>query len=74
MTSDVLSLIRNNLDGFSKRQRAIAHFIMDNYDKAAFMTASVWERRSMSVNRRWCVLLRNWGTKDIPKCSGRCRK
>lgn len=40
MTSDVLSLIRKNMDTFSKRQRAIANFIMDNYDKAAFMTAS----------------------------------
>ena len=40
MTSDVLSLIRENMDGFSKRQRAIANYIMDNYDKAAFMTAS----------------------------------
>ena len=40
MTSDVLSLIRANMDGFSKRQRAIASYIMDNYDKAAFMTAS----------------------------------
>ena len=39
MTSDVLSLIRKNMDTFSKRQRAIANFIMDNYDKAAFMTA-----------------------------------
>ena len=40
MTSDVLSLIRTNMDGFSKRQRTIAHFILENYDKAAFMTAS----------------------------------
>ena len=40
MTSDVLSLIRENMDGFSKRQRAIANYIMDNYDKAAFMRAS----------------------------------
>lgn len=40
MTSDVLSLIQKNMDGFSKRQRAIANFILENYDKAAFMTAS----------------------------------
>lgn len=40
MTSDVLSLIQKNMSSFSKRQRAIAAFIMDNYDKAAFMTAS----------------------------------
>ncbi len=40
MTSDVLSLIKMHTDAFSKRQRAIAGFIMANYDKAAFMTAS----------------------------------
>ncbi len=40
MTNDVLSLIGANMGGFSKRQRAIAHYILDNYDKAAFMTAS----------------------------------
>ena len=40
MTSDVLSLIKINMDTFSKRQRAIAAYIMENYDKAAFMTAS----------------------------------
>lgn len=47
MTSDVLSLIQTNMDGFSKRQRAIANFIMNNYDKAAFMTAS---RLGKSIN------------------------
>ena len=40
MTRDVLSLIQNNMDGFSKRQRVIGKFILENYDKAAFMTAS----------------------------------
>ncbi len=47
MTSDVLSLIQKNMDGFSKRQRAIANFILENYDKAAFMTAS---RLGKSIN------------------------
>ena len=40
MISDVLSLIRTNMDGFSKRQRVIANYILNNYEKAAFMTAS----------------------------------
>lgn len=40
MNSDVLSLIRTNMDGFSKRQRVIANYILSNYDKAAYMTAS----------------------------------
>lgn len=47
MTNDVLSLINSNMDGFSKRQRAIANFILKNYDKAAFMTAS---RLGKSIN------------------------
>ena len=40
MTKNVLQTIRNNMDGFSKGQKRIAHYILDNYDKAAFMTAS----------------------------------
>ena len=40
MQADVLSAIRGGLDGFSKGQRRIAAFILDDYDKAAFMTAS----------------------------------
>ena len=28
------------MDGFSKRQRVIANYILSNYDKAAYMTAS----------------------------------
>ena len=35
MISDVLSLIRTNMDGFSKRQRVIANYILNNYEKAA---------------------------------------
>lgn len=40
MSSDILSLIQSNMGGFSKRQRTIAAYILENYDKAAFMTAS----------------------------------
>lgn len=40
MENDVLSLISQNMPGFSKGQRKIAKYIMANYDKAAFMTAS----------------------------------
>ena len=40
MEHDVLTVIRRELPSFSKGQRLIAKYILDNYDKAAFMTAS----------------------------------
>ena len=40
MTRDILSVIQNRMPTFSKGQKLIAHFILDSYDKAAFMTAS----------------------------------
>ncbi len=39
MNNDVLSVISAASGGFSKGQRRIANYIMNNYDKAAFMTA-----------------------------------
>lgn len=38
--NDLLSKIQNGLSGFSKGQKRIAKFIIEHYDKAAFMTAS----------------------------------
>ena len=38
--SSVLQTIRNGMDGFSKGQKRIADYILNNYDKAAFMTAA----------------------------------
>lgn len=40
MRENVLHKIRMNMDGFSKGQKRIATYILDNYDKAAFMTAA----------------------------------
>ena len=40
MDKDVLLAIEDNADGFSKGQKKIATYILENYDKAAFMTAS----------------------------------
>ena len=40
MTRDVLAAIQGIMSTFSKGQRLIARFILDSYDKAAFMTAS----------------------------------
>lgn len=40
MTKDILALIQGNMKTFSKGQKLIANFILESYDKAAFMTAS----------------------------------
>ncbi len=40
MSKDILSVIQANMSTFSKGQKLIAAFILDSYDKAAFMTAS----------------------------------
>ena len=40
MARDVLSLLQGQMSTFSKGQKRIASFILDSYDKAAFMTAS----------------------------------
>ena len=39
MENDILSVIEREAPGFSKGQRLIAKYILENYDKAAFMTA-----------------------------------
>lgn len=40
MSHDILTVIRENQSTFSKGQKKIANFILESYDKAAFMTAS----------------------------------
>ena len=40
MNADILSVLQARSHGFSKGQRAIAAYITDSYDKAAFMTAN----------------------------------
>lgn len=40
MASDILTTIHDQLRTFSKGQKLIANFILQSYDKAAFMTAS----------------------------------
>ncbi len=40
MYKDLLKRIENGMEGFSKSQKAIARYILDNYDKAAYMTAA----------------------------------
>lgn len=40
MTKNVLHIIQSNMSTYSKGQKRIANYILENYDKAAFMTAS----------------------------------
>ena len=40
MNEDILTIIQDRLHTFSKGQKRISAYIMENYDKAAFMTAS----------------------------------
>ncbi|MEG1987800.1 MAG: MurR/RpiR family transcriptional regulator [Oscillibacter sp.] len=40
MAKSILHTIESNLSSFSKGQKRIAQYILENYDKAAFMTAS----------------------------------
>ena len=40
MIQNLLDRIHTAMDGLSKRQRLIAEYIIDHYDKAAYMTAS----------------------------------
>lgn len=40
MKRDILAVIQNQMGTFSKGQKRIAAFILNSYDKAAFMTAS----------------------------------
>ena len=39
MDKDILAVISKENSGFSKGQRMISKYILENYDKAAFMTA-----------------------------------
>jgi len=39
MTTDILTCIHNKMNSFSKGQRKIAAYILESYDKAAFLTA-----------------------------------
>ena len=40
MSRDILTVIQSRMGTFSKGQKRIGRFILDNYDKAAFMTAA----------------------------------
>ena len=46
MNRDILAVIQENMNTFSKGQKRIANYILESYDKAAFMTASRLGKRA----------------------------
>ena len=40
MSQDILGILQERENSFSKGQKRIAQYIRENYDKAAFMTAN----------------------------------
>lgn len=70
MNQDILALIQENIHTFSKGQKRIASFILESYDKAAFMTASRLGKRvgvSESTVVRFAAELGYDGYPDMQK-------
>ena len=70
MNQDILALIQENMNTFSKGQKRIAAFILDSYDKAAFMTASRLGKKvgvSESTVVRFAAELGYDGSPDMQK-------
>lgn len=70
MNHDILTLIQENMHTFSKGQKRIANFILESYDKAAFMTASRLGKRvgvSESTVVRFAAELGYDGYPDMQK-------
>ena len=70
MNHDILTLIQENIHTCSKGQKRIANFILDSYDKAAFMTASRLGKRvgvSESTVVRFAAELGYDGYPDMQK-------
>ena len=73
MDKDILSVIEAASPGFSKGQRSIAKYILENYEKAAFMTASRLGQ-VVDVSESTVVRLRpNSVMTDTRRCAERCR-
>ena len=72
MTKNILHNIEKNMSSFSKGQKLIARFILENYDKAAFMTASKLGK-TVQVSES-CALPPSSATRGIRACSVHCRR
>lgn len=70
MESDIIKNIQDRYAGMSKGQKCIADYIVNNYDKAAFMTAGVLGRNvgvSESTVVRFACMLGFEGYPDLQK-------
>ena len=71
--NDLITKIQSELPGFSKGQKQIARFILEHYDKAAFMTASRLGV-TVGVKVRSCALRPSLAMTAIRTCSAPCRR
>jgi DNA-binding MurR/RpiR family transcriptional regulator len=73
MTKDLIGLISGMMPNLSKGQKLIAQYIIEHYDKAAFMTAS---RLGQAVGVSESTVVRfatELGYDGYPRSSGRFR-
>ena len=74
MNRVILTVIRENMSTFSKGQKRIANYILESYDKAAFMTASRLGK-TVSVSESTVVrFAAELAMMAIPACSVPCKK
>ena len=68
--SNILKKLEAGIAGFSKSQKRIAQYIIEHYDKAAFMTAA---RLGKTIDVSESTVVRfaaELGFEGIPPCSG----
>lgn len=68
--TDVVGYLKSNLGNFSKRQTIIADYLIENYDKAAYMTAAVLSKTvgvSESTVVRFAAEIGFQGYQDMQK-------
>ncbi len=74
MAKDLLHRISERMHEFSKGQKRIGNFILEHYDKAAFMTAARLGE-AVGVSESTVVRLRrSSATTAIRSFSARCRR
>ena len=66
MKPNLLTEIEERLPTFSKGQKLISNYIMENYDKAAYMTAAKLGR---IVNVSESTVVRNFSTPSRRSCA-----
>ena len=73
MSRDILTVIQSRMGTFSKSQKLIGRYILDNYDKAAFMTAARMGQ-AVHTSESTVVLPLSWAMTAIPRCRRLCRR